>query len=54
MTYHEDQAAYFRRKAEQATRAAERANDPGVKKSYEEIARSWLGLAKRHEPKTDH
>jgi hypothetical protein len=49
MEYREDWVADYRRKAEEAERAAERASDPVVKKSYEVLARSWLDLAKRLE-----
>jgi hypothetical protein len=51
MTYCEDQAAYYRCKAEEATRAAQVATDPRARETYEEIARSWLQIAKQFERK---
>jgi hypothetical protein len=53
MDYQEERGTYYRRRAEEATRSAQAAKDAGVRKSYEDIARSWLDLANRHEPKTD-
>ena len=51
MDYEEERGAYYRRKAEEATRAAQASTDPRARKTYEEIARSWLQLAKQFDRK---
>jgi hypothetical protein len=49
MAPRENTLTYYRRKAEEMTRAAEAATDPGVRKAFEDIAQSWLELVKEHE-----
>jgi hypothetical protein len=41
--------AAFKRNAEQCARQASRATEPGVRSSYEKLARSWRELAQHAE-----
>jgi hypothetical protein len=52
MENRDDRAAYYRRRAEEAMRAAEAAKNYSIKQEYEDIARCWLELAERHEPRS--
>ena len=52
MERQEDRAEWYRRKAEETLRAAERPKEPAMKNAFEDLARSWLDLAKRGERAT--